>query len=246
MELKALLDAKYLEYHQTDFIPHDPISIPHKYTRKEDIEIMAFFASTLAWGNRKSIIRSCERIENILEGEPYNFIMSYTKKNMESLEGFVHRTFNATDLDLFLRSLKNIYKNHSGLEAAFQKGKEELRIHEFKKIFFSIDHPTRTMKHVSDPLKGSSSKRLNMFLRWMCRKGPVDFGLWDISSRDLFLPLDVHTGNVGRNLGLLTRKQNDWKAVAEITDNLRKLDPIDPIKYDFALFGMGVNKDLKI
>jgi uncharacterized protein (TIGR02757 family) len=246
MELKALLDAKYLEYHQTDFIANDPISIPHKYSRKEDIEIMAFLASTIAWGNRKSIIRSCERIEAIVEEEPYNFIKSYGKNDISLLEGFVHRTFNATDLDFFFRSLGNIYKKHGGLEAVFQKGQEEFRIHDFKKIFFSIEHPTRTMKHVSDPLKGSSSKRLNMFLRWMCRKGPVDFGLWDISSHHLFLPLDVHTGKVGRSLGLLKRKQNDWKAVAEITNNLKKLDASDPVKYDFALFGMGVNQDLKI
>ncbi len=246
MELKALLDAKYLEYHQTDFIPNDPISIPHKYTRKEDVEIMAFFASTLAWGNRKSIIRSCERLEGIMGEEPYDFIISYSKNDLNLLDGFVHRTFNAIDLDFFFRSLNNIYTNEGGLEAVFQLGKDEQRIHKFKKVFFSIQHPERTLKHVSDPLKGSSSKRLNMFLRWMCRKGPVDFGLWNISSSDLYLPLDVHTGNVGRSLGLLSRKQNDWKAVEEITTNLKKLDSEDPIKYDFALFGMGVNRDLEV
>lgn len=246
MDLKELLDDKYLTYHQKDFILNDPISIPHKYQQKEDIEIMAFFASTLAWGQRKSIIKSCEKLENMMEGEPYNFIKLYSGKEKERLEGFVHRTFNAVDLDYFFRALQFIYKDYGGLENAFNLGSGSSRIHRFKKVFFVKHHPSRTQKHVSDPMKGSSSKRLNMFLRWMCRKGPVDFNLWKISTEELYLPLDVHTGNVARQLGLLARKQNDWKAVEEVTLALRNFDAVDPVKYDFALFGMGVNRDLNV
>jgi len=246
-EISDLLNAKAEEYNHPRFIETDPVQVPHSFTKKEDIEISGFLTATIAWGNRKMIIRNAEKMMDLMGNSPYDFIMDHREHHLDRLEGFVHRTFNATDLRFFISSLKNIYQNHSGLENVFAKNAEpnslHASIHHFKKIFFEIDHPQRTQKHISDPLKGSAAKRINMYLRWMVRndrKG-VDFGLWkSISPSQLSCPLDVHSGNVARKLGLIHRKQNDAKALNELDINLRKLDPIDPVKYDFALFGLGV------
>jgi len=246
-ELKQFLDAKVLEYEHPKFLETDPIQIPHKFSRKEDIEISAFLTATIAWGNRKSIIKNANKLIELMGNSPYDYVLEYEVDKTDELSNFVHRTFNGEDLNYFIKSLQNIYLNHDGLESVFARKAEtdsmQTAISEFKKIFFEIPHPSRTQKHVSDPLKGSAAKRINMFLRWMVRTNAtsVDFGIWDsISPSQLSCPLDVHSGNVGRKLKLLTRKQNDAKALAELDKNLRKLDPLDPVKYDFALFGLGV------
>jgi uncharacterized protein (TIGR02757 family) len=193
------------------------------------------------------IINNANKILNFMGNSPYDFVMQHKEFQLDRIEGSIHRTFNAIDFRFFIKSLQNIYKNHQGLESIFakhaQKKTIQLAIHQFKKVFFEIEHPTRTQKHISDPLKNSAAKRINMFLRWMVRqdKAGVDFGLWKtLSPSQLSCPLDIHSGNVARKLGLLTRKQNDAKALFELDTNLRKLDPLDPVKYDFALFGLGV------
>lgn len=243
-ELRSFLDFKVQQYESIDFIAHDPIQIPHQFSQKKDIEIAAFLSATIAWGNRVSILKSAQRMMDLMDGSPYDFILNHQEKDFKSFKGFVHRTFNEQDLVYFIRSLNNIYKNHGGLERLFSSPKIDLqeRIHQFKKTFFELNHPPRTQKHISDPLKGSAAKRINMFLRWMVRSNErgVDFGIWkSISTSALSLPLDVHTGNVARKLGLLKRKQNDAKALTQLDGNLRKFDPNDPVKYDFALFGLG-------
>jgi len=251
-ELKEFLDEKAFQYNSPKFITSDPIQIPHRFTAKEDIEIIAFLVASIAWGNRKSIITSGNKIAELLGNAPYDFILNHTEMDLDALDNFVHRTFNATDLKFFITSLKNIYTNHLGLESVFKSGAKpeglQPAIHSFKKVFFSIEHPPRTMKHVSDPLKNSAAKRINMFLRWMVRidNAGVDFGIWKtISPALLSCPLDVHSGNVARKLGLLSRKQNDAKALQELDRSLRILDPADPAKYDFALFGLGVFEGFK-
>jgi uncharacterized protein (TIGR02757 family) len=246
-ELKEFLDEKVIKYNTPDFIESDPIQIPHQYSLKEDIEISGFLASTIAWGNRKMIIKNAQQMMNMIGNSPFDFVMSYNEDQLDRLDGFVHRTFNSVDFAYFIIALKNIYKNHGGMEKVFTAHTSSEStlpaITEFKRLFFSIEHPERTTKHVSDPSNGSSSKRINMMLRWFCRqdnKG-VDFGIWkDISPSILSCPLDVHSGNVARQFGLLTRIQNDAKALEELDDNLRILDPTDPVKYDFALLGLGV------
>ncbi|RKS53264.1 uncharacterized protein (TIGR02757 family) [Gillisia mitskevichiae] len=246
-ELKEFLDSKVIQYNNFNFIESDPISIPHKFTQKEDIEIAGFLAATIAWGNRKSILKNANKMMDHLGNSPYDFIINHSVSHLEPLDNFVHRTFNALDFKSFIKGLKNIYLNHGGLEAVFSapstNGSLQKNISEFKAVFFEIDHLPRTEKHVSDPLKGSAAKRINMFLRWMIRKdnAGVDFGIWkNISPSLLSCPLDVHSGNVARKLGLLSRKQNDAKAVYELDLSLRKMDKEDPVKYDFALFGLGV------
>lgn len=246
-ELFDLLEAKYHLYNRSDFVEHDPISIPHQFSTKEDIEISGFLSATIAWGNRKMIINNAKRLMEIMGNSPYDFIMNHQEHNLEHLSHFVHRTFNSIDAVYFIKSLQNIYQNHDGLESVFAKHQEksslQKSISEAKKVFFEIEHPQRTTKHFSDPMNGSAAKRINMFLRWMIRQDNcgVDFGIWKtISPSAVSCPLDVHSGNVARKLGLLTRKQNDAKALLELDTNLRKLDPNDPSKYDFALFGLGV------
>lgn len=246
-ELKSFLDEKVIEYNNSKFIESDPIQIPHKFKEKEDIEISGFLTSTIAWGNRKMIIKNADRMMELMGGSPYDFILNYKERDLEAFNGFVHRTYNSRDFLFFIKSLRNIYENHGGLESVFRKFPEDdtnkRNIHHFKKVFFELPHEQRTTKHVSDPLKGSASKRINMFLRWMVRNdnAGVDFGIWShLRASKLSCPLDVHSGNVARKLGLLNRKQNDWKALVELDTSLRKLDPIDPVKYDFALFGLGV------
>ena len=246
-ELKEFLDAKVEQYNRPDFITSDPIQIPHLFSKKEDIEIAGFLSATISWGNRKSIITNCKKMMDLLDHSPHDFIMNHQEEDLEKLEPFVHRTFNGLDFITFIKSLNHIYTNHNGLEAVFAKHAEkdslQKAIHYFKQSFFEIEHLQRTQKHVSDPLKNSAAKRINMFLRWMVRDDNtgVDFGIWkSLSPSQLSCPLDVHSGNVARKLGLLKRKQNDGKALAELDAALKKLDKTDPVKYDFALFGLGV------
>jgi uncharacterized protein (TIGR02757 family) len=246
-ELKEFLDAKVVQYNNPKFLDSDPVRIPHGFSKKEDIEISAFLTATIAWGNRKSIINNAKRLMELLDHAPYDFILNHQEGDFEKLSGFVHRTFNGVDLSYFVKSLKNIYSKHGGLEQAFGKGATsksvQPAISAFKKTFFELPHRTRSTKHISDPLKGSAAKRINMFLRWMVRdnRTGVDFGLWkNISPAQLSCPLDVHSGNVARKLKILRRKQNDAKAVEELDTKLRSFDPHDPVKYDFALFGLGV------
>lgn len=247
LELKVFLDEKVIQYNNPQFLETDPIQIPHLFIKKEDIEISAFLTATIAWGNRKSIINNAHKLMELMGHSPHEFIINYTDDDLDNLENFIHRTFNGIDLKYFIQSLNNIYTQHDGLEGIFTKfqGKVTLQptISKFKELFFELPFEQRTTKHVSDPLNGSAAKRINMFLRWMIRdaKTNVDFGLWkNIVPSKLSCPLDVHSGNVARKLGLLKRKQNDAKALAELDKNLRKLDPMDPVKYDFALFGLGV------
>lgn len=247
IELKSFLDEKVILYNKPDFIESDPIQIPHLYALKEDIEIAGFLSATIAWGNRKMIIKNAWRMMELMGNSPYDFVLSHNDNHLESLQNFVHRTFNGSDFNSFIKGLQHIYVNYGGLESVFRQyqGTENLHksIHEFKKIFFEIEHQNRTKKHLSDPLNGSAAKRINMFLRWMVRKDRtgVDFGIWKtISPSLLSCPLDIHSGNVARKLGLLKRKQNDAKALQELDKNLRNLDAVDPVKYDFALFGLGV------
>lgn len=247
LELKDFLDEKVSLYNHPKFIESDPIQIPHQFSLKEDIEIAGFLSATIAWGNRKSIINNAHKMMELLHNSPHDFVLNHTKQDLEPLKSFVHRTFNGDDFIQFIKSLQHIYNTHGGLEAAFAQSTQERSmqqaIHEFKLKFFEIQHLQRTTKHVSDPLKNSAAKRINMFLRWMVRNdgAGVDLGIWkSINPSQLSCPLDVHSGNVGRKLGLLKRSQNDAKALAELDANLRKLDPIDPVKYDFALFGLGV------
>lgn len=244
-ELKSFLEEKVVLYNHLSFIDADPILIPHRFDNKEDIEIAGFLAAIIAWGNRKSIIKSGERLMELMGQSPYDYVLHATEKHIEQLE-FVHRTFNSIDLRFFILGLRNIYKNHGGLEKVFTENIElhgvAEALHRFKQLFFSIPHPHRTQKHFSDPLKNSAAKRLNMYLRWMVRRDQqgVDFGLWkNISPSKLLLPLDVHTGNVARSLSLLKRKTNDFKALNELMHVLRQFDAADPVKYDFALFGLG-------
>lgn len=246
-ELKSFLDFKVRQYNTPKFISTDPVQIPHRFGKKEDIEISGFLTATIAWGNRKSILTNAGKMMELMDNAPHDFIMNHNPEDLARFDGFVHRTFNSTDLAYFIESLRNIYQNHGGMEDIFSKYQEgdslQPAIHQFKSVFFELPHEKRTEKHVSDPLKNSAAKRINMFLRWMVRDntGGVDFGLWNsISASVLSCPLDVHSGKVARKLRLLKRKANDAKALTELDHNLRKLDPEDPVKYDFALFGLGV------
>jgi uncharacterized protein (TIGR02757 family) len=233
-------------YNRPSFIESDPVSIPHQFSRKEDIEIASFFAATIAWGQRPTILRNAKRLMELVDNEPYQFIIGSNKSDWKRFDGFVHRTFNETDVVYFIQSLQNIYRNHGGIEKVFSgKGKKDIKagIQHFRKIFLEINPHGRTAKHIANVEKNASAKRINMFLRWMVRndKKGVDFGIWkSISPSLLYCPLDLHSGRVARKLGLLNRTQDDWKAVHELTMSLRTLDAKDPVKYDFALFGLGV------
>lgn len=246
-ELKDFLNEKVIQYNNPKFIESDPIQIPHQYNLKEDIEISGFLTSTIAWGNRKMIIKNANRMMELMGNSPFDFVMNHKKHHLEKIDGFVHRTFNSKDLAYFIKALNHIYTNYNGLEKVFSKYSNESStqpaIHKLKQLFFEKSHLQRTEKHISDPLKGSAAKRINMFLRWMVRDDTtgVDFGIWkSLSPTQLSCPLDVHSGNVARKLGLIARKQNDAKALAELDKNLRELDANDPVKYDFALFGLGI------
>ncbi|GET20126.1 TIGR02757 family protein [Prolixibacter denitrificans] len=247
-ELKNFLDEKYLLYNHPRFIETDPLSIPRLFSRKEDIEIAGFLAATIAWGQRPTIIRNASKLMDWMDNRPFEFITQNETTDFERFDEFVHRTFNGIDCRYFLHALREIYRSGSSLETLFTEGFQQdgsmmSGIVRFREKFLSYQPEKRTLKHVANPLKGSSAKRINMFLRWMVRDNStgVDFGLWkDIPTSALMMPLDVHSGNVARKLGLLKRKQNDWKAVDELTSRLRDFDRDDPVKYDFALFGLGV------
>ncbi len=245
-ELKEFLDSKYLQYNQKEFIESDPIQVPHNFTSKEDIEISSFLTATIAWGQRKTIIKNSFKMMDLLDNSPYDYIINSTEKEIDKLN-IKHRTFNEIDFRYFIKRLKYIYKEYGNLENIFFeniKGNTlHNSIHNFKSLFFKNNYPLRTTKHISDPFKGSACKRVNMFLRWMVRKDSngVDFGIWNkISPSYLSCPLDVHSGRVARKLGILNRTQNDHKAVLELDNKLRILDSNDPVKYDFSLFGLGV------
>lgn len=255
-QLNDLLEEKYTQYNRVDFIPSDPISIPHLFTKKEDIEIAGFLSATIAWGQRVTIINNGKRLMQLMNHAPHDFILNFeeNKKSYAQLKSFVHRTFNGEDLLFFILALQQIYRQHNGLEdlflSGYNKGDEDLKnsIIHFRNTFFETMHPTRCEKHVSNPADNSAAKRINMYLRWMVRKDKqgVDFGIWKkIPSSVLSCPLDVHSGNVARKLGLLQRTQNDWKATAELSQMLKKFDAKDPVKYDFALFGLGVFEGMK-
>jgi len=246
-QLREFLDERVQQYNTPNFIELDPIQIPHMYSAKEDIEISGFLAATISWGNRTSIVKSAKRMMELMGNSPYDFIMNHRDEHLKKMDGFVHRTFNSTDLITFIEALKYLYQHRNGLEGVITKFKTtksiQPSIHHLKREFFTIPHLARTRKHLPDPLKGSAAKKINMYLRWMIRKDDrgVDFGLWEnISPSILSCPLDVHSGNVARKLGLLHRNQNDSKAVLELDNFLRSMDPHDPVKYDFALFGLGV------
>jgi len=247
-DLRALLDDAYECYARPTFIADDPIHIPRSFARREDAEVIGFLTATIAWGQRKTIISNARKLVQLMDEAPHDFVMNADEIEIERLSGFVHRTFNGIDLAHFVRGLRHVYNTYGGLENAFlEQGKLDgmaEAIARFKQRFFEVEHQPRTRKHVADPGKGSNAKRINMYLRWMVRPNDrgVDLGLWKkICPADLMVPLDVHTGRVARELGLLTRPQDDWKAVEELTAALRKFDPTDPVKYDIALFAIGVN-----
>lgn len=248
----SLLNQKVKQYNHPSFIANDPICIPHLFTQKQDIEIMGLFAAIFAWGQRITIINKCKELIERMDGKPYDFIIHHTDKDLKRLIGFKHRTFNDTDLLYFVHFLNTWYKKHPSLEKAFSDGikpKDETvenGLNHFRKLFFSLeDAPTRTFKHVASPEQNSACKRINMYLRWMVRKDDkgVDFGIWNnIKSTQLVCPLDVHVQRVATKLGLLQRTQSDWQAALELTQTLKTLDKKDPVKYDFALFGLGVDE----
>jgi uncharacterized protein (TIGR02757 family) len=285
--LKAFLDSKADQYNRPEFIENDPIVIPHQFTLKQDIEIMGFFASILAWGQRKTIINKCIELIDRMDGAPYDFILNHQEEDLQNLLEFKHRTFNDTDLLYFVSFLEHHYNEFDSLEDAFlpsvtglkkpevyrkefidktsagspeamasaacyaselQQGPVEIEfsLNHFRTYFFSLpDYPPRTVKHISSPMQKSTCKRLNMFLRWMVRRDNtgVDFGIWErISPASLICPCDVHVERVARKLNLITRKQTDWQTAVELTARLREFDPQDPVKYDFALFGLGIEE----
>jgi uncharacterized protein (TIGR02757 family) len=253
-EVSELLNSKFEKYNQPNFIINDPISIPHLFTKKQDIEIMGFWAAMLAWGQRKTIIVKCQELIKLMGGEPHDFVLNHSESDLKPFLNFKHRTFNTTDTLYFLTFFKQYYQNHNSLEEVFvaKLKPDDLNIEpaliHFQSEFFGIeDSPIRTRKHIATPQRGSSCKRLNMFLRWMVRqdKTGVDFGLWKvISPAQLICPCDVHVDRVARKLGLIQRPTTDWKTAVELTETLKMLDPLDPVKYDFALFGLGVEGEM--
>ncbi len=257
VDIQKMLDQKVKQYNRIEFIDKDPICIPHLFTKQQDIEIAGFFAAIFAWGNRTTIINKSKELLQRMDNAPYAFCTQHQDKDVKKLLGFVHRTFNDTDLLYCIEFFKHHYVQNESLENAFFKSaliknidsnkkiyKVENALTHFQSYFFSLEEaPARTKKHISSPLSGSTCKRLNMFLRWMVRKDNqgVDFGIWkSIQPADLVMPIDVHVARVSRALGILDRKQTDWHAAIELTDYCRTLDPKDPVKYDFALFSLGV------
>lgn len=250
LRLKPFLDRMVEKYNQIGFIENDPISIPHRFGKKQDIEIAAFFAAILAWGQRKTIINKCRQLMNMMDDTPHDFIVNHTTKDLQQLDGFKHRTFNAIDLRYFIRFLQRHYQQHSSLEAAFIpasfNGDMKSVLTHFHDYFFSLsNYPQRTQKHIATPARKSACKRLNMFLRWMVREDNcgVDFGIWSaIQPAQLICPIDVHVNRVANELGIICCKTADWQTAVELTNKLKVLDSEDPVKYDFALFGIGVEQ----
>lgn len=248
-QLKDFLNSKVDEYNQPSFIANDPISIPHGFNKKQDIEIAGLLAALFSWGNRTTIINKSKELMQLMHHAPHDFVLNHTDHDLKMLLNFKHRTFNATDILYFISFLHHHYRRHASLETAFLQGLQqnemiENALNHFYHYFFSLeDVPARTRKHIASPAKKSNCKRLNMFLRWMVRndnKG-VDFGIWkNISPAKLICPVDVHVARVAKRLNLLQRNQTDWQAAKELTDYLRTLDAADPVKYDYALFGLGV------
>jgi uncharacterized protein (TIGR02757 family) len=247
-ELRQFLEEKYNQYNRPSFIPTDPISIPHRFTSLQDREVSGFLVAAIAWGRRDLILRSANNLLEAMDNAPYEFVMSADSNDLKRVSRFVHRTFNGTDCTYFMRGLKHIYLESGSMEDVILEGMSgsgglKEGISHLRRYFFCHDHERRTEKHFADINGGAAGKRLNMFLRWMVRNDGrgVDFGMWKrIDPSRLYIPLDLHSGNTARKLGLLTRKMNDWKAVEELTSNLREFDQADPVKYDFALFGLGV------
>jgi uncharacterized protein (TIGR02757 family) len=251
--VRELLEEKFLQYNQPNFIPNDPICIPHLFTKSQDIEIMGFWASILAWGQRKTIINKCKELINLMDGSPHDFILNHQENDLKRFLNFNHRTFNATDTLYFIEWFKNYYQENESLETAFitqvsDSQNVENNLIQFHDLFFSLpDYPTRTRKHIATPVRKSSCKRINMFLRWMVRQDDkgVDFGIWTkLKPSQLVCPCDVHVDRVARKLGLIQRPTTDWKTAVELTENLKLIDPNDPVKYDFALFGLGVEGEM--
>lgn len=279
LELKDFLDLKVEQYNRPDFISNDPICIPHRFSKKQDVEIAAFFAAILAWGQRKTIINKCTELFQRMDNEPHDFMLNHSDDDLKRLLNFKHRTFNDTDLLYFVSFFKHHYEQSDSLETAFLAPEPVFReeylteaapatnsytsatcmlselkkvpateraLNHFRSYFFSLpDFPRRTIKHVSSPLQKSTCKRLNMFLRWMVRRDNkgVDFGVWStIKPSDLICPCDVHVDRVARKLGLISRKQTDWQTAVELSRHLSEFDPLDPVKYDFALFGLGIEE----
>jgi uncharacterized protein (TIGR02757 family) len=251
--VRDLLEEKFLLYNQPNFIPNDPICIPHLFTKSQDIEIMGFWASILAWGQRKTIINKCKELINLMDGSPHDFVLNHQENDLKRFLNFKHRTFNATDTLYFIEWFKNYYQKNDSLETAFalqasDNQNVENNLIQFHDLFFSLpDYPPRTRKHIATPIRKSSCKRINMFLRWMVRQDDkgVDFGIWtNLKPSQLVCPCDVHVDRVARKLGLIQRPTTDWKTAVELTENLKLIDPNDPVKYDFALFGLGVEGEM--
>jgi uncharacterized protein (TIGR02757 family) len=251
-EMKLFLEEKYLQFNNSSFIPPDPVSIPHRFTERKDIEISGFLTAAIAWGRRDLFLNSAGELIRLMDNSPYEFLINSEKNDLDRFNRFVYRTFNATDCICFLESLRYLYLKYESIEEVMLKGMKggkslKSGISNLRNEFFKVPHNKRSEKHFADPLRGSAGKRLNMFIRWMVRKDThgVDFGIWNkIDPSMLYIPLDFHSGNSARKLGLLKRKTNDWEAVEELTGVLREFDPADPVKYDFALFGLGVNRQL--
>jgi len=251
--LKEFLDQKVDHYNQPFFIAKDPVSVPHQFKKQQDIEISAFFAATFSWGNRTTILQKTTELMALMDNSPWAFCLQAGRPAIKKLLTFKHRTFNPTDLLYFVEFIKYHYSKHKSLESAFTKSMNpfddtvENALSGFCDYFFSLEHvPKRTRKHIASPQKNSSCKRLNMFLRWMVRKDDhgVDFGIWKkIKPAQLICPVDLHVSRVAKKMGLITRHQPDWKTALELTEHLRRMDPVDPVKYDFALFGMGIDGD---
>jgi uncharacterized protein (TIGR02757 family) len=247
-KVHELLDRKYKEYNTSAFIDSDPVLIPHLFSKKQDIEIIGFWTAMLAWGTRKGIISSAKKLIKLMDGAPHEFVLNHKDADLKPFLDFKHRTFNATDALYFIEFFQQYYKQHKSLEDAFLvSGKQEnieSGLVAFHNKFFSLDDaPHRTKKHIATPVRKSTCKRINMFLRWMVRNdnNGVDFGIWKkIKPAQLLCPLDVHVDRVARKLGLIRRKQTDWQTVLELTENLKQFDAKDPVKYDYALFGIGV------
>lgn len=251
--IRELLERLHDKYNTPDFITDDPISIPHRFSTREDIEISGFLAATIAWGNRKAIVKSAIRMVEYMDGAPYDFAMNASETELDRVLSYVHRTFNGGDFRSFILSLRHIYEQHGTMGDFFEdeylrSGDIRTAISKFRSEFFVPDHAPRCEKHLSSIDRGAACKRTNMFLRWMVRRDDrgVDFGLWNrIPMSALYLPLDVHSGNTARSLGLLNRRQSDWKAVEEVTESLRAFDPADPVRFDYALFGAGIAGEFK-
>lgn len=239
-----ILEFYYKKYNNTYFIENDPISVPHRFSKKQDIEIAGFFAAILAWGLRKTIIKNANYLIELMDNAPHDFILHHKNHDLKKLENFVHRTFNSTDLLYCIHFFRHHYSKHTSLEKLFINHHLEDGIVHFQHTFCSLpDFPSRTKKHISSPISQSTCKRINMYLRWMvrCDDNGVDFGIWKkIKPYQLYIPFDVHVERIARRLGLVERAQRDWKTVIELTENLKKIDANDPVRFDFALFGMGI------